>query len=215
MINADDKACMGITRSREGAISSFDNVLQNIGGINVRGLDLVLAYRMPRMSFGRLRATSASSYLLAYETKTPSAMGVRTTNLVGTISGTPTHAFPKLKSNLTLSWLFKTFDITLITRYIHSVTEKCPGLSSFPGTCSNPNADDTKSTNKLGITVYNDVQVVWSPEFERRLTVTAGVNNFLNRNPPNCFSCSLNSFEGSTYDVPGVFGYLSATLHMQ
>jgi iron complex outermembrane receptor protein len=106
-------------------------------------------------------------------------------------------------------------DITLVTRYIHSVIEKCPGLSAFPGTCSNPNADDTKSTNKLGITVYNDVQAVWSPEFDRRLTVTAGVKNLLNRDPPACYSCSLNSFEGSTYDVPGVFGYLNATFHVQ
>ena len=215
VLNADDKACMGIARSPQGAISAFDNVLQNIGGINVRGVDLTLAYRMPRKSFGRLRALWQSAYLVAYETKTPSTDGVRTTDLVGTVSGTPTHAFPRLKSNLTLSWLYKTLDVTLITRYIHSVTEHCPGLSAFPGTCSNPNADDTKSTNKLGVTVYNDVQMVWSPEFDRRLAITAGVNNFLNRAPPNCYSCSLNSFEGTTYDVPGIFGYLSATFHMQ
>ena len=215
VLNADDKACTGIMRGPEGAISTFDNVLQNIGGLDVRGVDLTLGYRMPRKSFGRLRATSQSSYLLGYETKTPSAGGVRTTDLVGAVSGTPTHAFPRLKSNLTLSWLYKTFDITLITRYIHSVKEQCPGLAMFPGTCSNPNPDDTKSTNKLGITVYNDAQVVWSPEFDRRLTVTAGVNNFLNRDPPSCFSCSLNGFEGTTYDVPGMFGYLSATYHMQ
>jgi iron complex outermembrane receptor protein len=215
VLNADDKACTGIMRSPEGAISSYDNVLQNIGGLNVRGLDLTLGYRMPRKSFGRLRATSQSSYLLAYETKTPSAAGLRTTDLVGTVSGTPTHAFPRFKSNLALSWLYKTFDITLITRYIHSVKEHCPGLAKFPGTCSNPNPDDTKATNKLGITVYNDVQVVWSPEFDRKLTVTAGVNNLLDRNPPSCFSCSLNGFEGATYDVPGIFGYLTATYHMQ
>jgi iron complex outermembrane receptor protein len=206
---------MGIVRSPEGAISAFDNVLQNIGGINVRGLDLTLAYRMPRQSFGRLRANWQSSYLLAYETKTPSATGVKVTDLVGTISGTPTHAFPRFKSNLTLSWLYQAFDVTLVTRYIHSVTEQCPGLAAFPGTCSDPNKDDTKSTNKLGITVYNDVQVVWSPDFDHRLTVTAGVNNLLNRDPPSCYSCSLNGFEGATYDVPGVFGYLSATYHMQ
>jgi iron complex outermembrane receptor protein len=215
VLNADDKACAGIMRSAQGTISSFDNVLQNIGGINVRGLDLTLSYRMPRMSFGRLRATSQSSYLLAYETKTPSTDGIRTTDLVGTVSGTPTHAYPRFKSNLTLAWLYKSFDLTLITRYIHSVTEKCPGLSAFPGTCSNPNADDTKSTNRLGVTVYNDIQVVWSPEFDRRLTVTAGVNNLLDRDPPNCFSCTLNGFEGATYDVPGVFGYLTATFHVQ
>jgi len=64
------------------------------------------------------------------------------------------------------------------------VTEGCRGLADFPGTCSDPNkTDDNLSTNKLGITVYNDVQVLWTPEFDRRLTVTAGVNNILNRDP--------------------------------
>jgi len=95
------------------------------------------------------------------------------------------------------------------------VTEQCPGLSDFPGTCSNPNTDDTKATNKLGIMVYNDVQMMWSPEFDHQLTVTAGVNNILNRDPPNCYSCSLNGFEGTTYDVPGMFGYVSAAYHVQ
>jgi len=214
VLSADDTACKGIVRSPQGAIASFDNVLQNIGGLNVRGLDLTLSYRMPRKPFGRFRATSQTSYLLAYETKVPSADGLQTTNLVGTVSGTPTHAFPKFKSNLALAWQYQRFDVSLITRYIHSVTEQCPGLSDFPGTCSNPDPDDTKATNKLGISVYNDVQVVWSPEFDPQLTVTAGVNNVLDRDPPACYSCSLNGFEGTTYDVPGIFGYLSATYHV-
>jgi iron complex outermembrane receptor protein len=215
VLGADSEACKGITRSPEGAISAFNNVLQNIGGITVRTLDMTLAYRVPRHRFGRFRTTLQTSYLLAYETRTPSATGSATTNLVGTISGTPTHAFPRQKFNLTLSWLYRTFDVTLVARYIDSVTEHCPGLAAFPGTCSNPNPDDTKATNKLGVTVYNDVQLVWSPEFDHRLTVTAGVNNLLNQDPPSCYSCSLNGFEGATYDVPGIFGYLSATYHMQ
>jgi len=215
VLGGDNRSCEGITRSAQGAISSFNNVLLNIGGITVRGLDLTLSYRVPRHSFGKFRATWQSSYLLAYRTTVPSTDGFVTTDLVGTVSGTPTHAFPRVKSNLALSWMYQGFDVSLITRYIHSVTEQCPGLSEFPGTCSNPNEDDTKATNKLGITVYSDVQVMWSPAFDHQLTVTAGVNNLFNRDPPNCYSCSLNGFEGTTYDVPGVFGYLSAAYHVQ
>ena len=85
-----------------------------------------------------------------------------------------------------------------------------------PGTCSDIKEDDlAASTNHLGATVYNDVQVVWSPAFAPALTVTAGVNNLLNRDPPTCYSCSLNGFNGTTYDVPGIFGYLSAAYRMQ
>jgi iron complex outermembrane receptor protein len=171
---------------------------------------------MPRQDFGRFRATSQSSLLLAYEERVPAGTGFETVDRTGTIAGTPERAYPRLKSALALDWLYKQIEVTLTTRYIHSLTEQCRDLGDFPGTCSNPNKDDdSKSTNKLGIQIYNDVQVVWAPEFDRGLTITAGVNNLLNRVPPTCFSCSLNGFNPATYDVPGIFGYLSATYHMQ
>jgi iron complex outermembrane receptor protein len=208
--------CDGILRNPQGTIFSFSNALQNLGGINVRGIDLALAYRGPRMELGRFRASWQSSYLLAYEEKVPNATGFDTVDRTGTIAGTPERAFPRLKSALALGWLLKQLELTLTTRYVHSLTEQCRDLADFPGTCSNPNmADDTKSTNKLGITIYNDVQVIWNPPSERGLTVTAGVNNIFNRDPPTCYSCSLNGFNGLTYDVPGIFGYLSATYHVQ
>jgi len=206
--------CNGILRNPQGTIFSFNNELQNLGGINVRGLDLTVTYRGPRKPFGRFRATSQSSLLLAYEEKVPSAEGFDTVDRTGTIAGTPERAYPKFKSALALAWLHKQIEVTFTTRYIHSLTEQCRDLADFPGTCSNPNPDDdTKSTNKLGVMIYNDLQVLWTPQ--RDLTITAGVNNLFNRNPPTCYSCSLNGFNGLTYDVPGVFGYLSATYHVQ
>ncbi len=216
-IAGDDELCKGILRNSQGSIFSFSNTLLNLGGINVRGLDLTLAYRGPRKPFGRFRVTHQSSYLLAYEEKVPSADGIETVDRTGTVAGTPERVYPRFKSALAIAWLYQALSVTLTSRYIHSVTEGCrgQGLNTIPGACSNGNADPALSTNKLGATVYNDVQVVWSPEFDHGLTITAGVNNLLNRDPPKCFSCSLNGFAGSTYDVPGVFGYLSATYHVQ
>ncbi len=212
----DATACKGIERNTQGAIFSFTNELQNTGAINTRGLDLSLAYRGPRKPFGRFRVTSQSSYLLSFEEKIQAANGLQTIERSGKVAGEPERAFPKFKSSLALSWLYKSIELTLTTRYINSMTEECRDLADYPGTCSDPNAeDDTLSTNSLSPTVYNDLQVVWSPRFDTALTVTAGVNNLFNIDPPNCYSCSLNGFNGATYDVPGMFGYLSAAYHMQ
>src|SRR5262249_4789951 len=52
-----DAYCTGIQRNAGGTIFSFSNQLQNIGGINSRGLDLSLTYRAPRKPFGRFRVT--------------------------------------------------------------------------------------------------------------------------------------------------------------
>jgi iron complex outermembrane receptor protein len=133
----------------------------------------------------------------------------------GKIDGTPERAYPKFKSNLALGWQYQSFDVTLTTRYIHSLREACRDLAAYPTTCSDFNEIDANSTNHLGITVYNDLQVLWSPQFDHGLAITAGVNNLFDRDPPACFSCSLNGFNGQTYDVPGIFGYLSATYHVQ
>jgi iron complex outermembrane receptor protein len=213
----NDLACVGIDRNAQGAIFSFTNQIENTGAINTRGLDLTMSYRSPRKNFGRFRATSQSSYLLAYDEKIEGATAgeLETLERVGFIAGEPERAFPRFKSGLALSLLTRSLEATLTTRYIHSMTEECRNLSAFPGTCSDPNMNDNLSTNKLSPAVYNDVQVIWTPPFEPKLSVTAGVNNVLNRDPPACYSCSLNGFNGATYDVPGIFGYLSATYLMQ
>jgi iron complex outermembrane receptor protein len=215
-VGGESVFCNGIQRNPQGTIFDFSNVLQNLGGINVRGIDFTVAYRAPRRDYGRLRAALQSSYLLAYDEKIPNSDGFETVNRSGTLAGVPERGYPTFKGALALGWQNKGLEATLTTRTISSLTEQCRDLSDFEDTCSDPNpADDSLSTNKLGFTVYNDVQVIWAPEFQRGFTVTAGVNNIFNRDPPTCFSCSLNGFNGTTYDVPGIFGYLSASYHVQ
>jgi iron complex outermembrane receptor protein len=210
-----EEFCKGIVRNAAGIVTSWTNALLNIGGINTRGLDLTLAYKSPRMDFGRLFATSTSSFLFTYEEQVLGASGLITNALQGTVVGAPERVFPRIKSSLLLGWLYKQLEVTLTTRYIHSTIENCAAPQNTPGTCSDPNPDFNLSTNKLGITVYNDAQLVWSPDFDHGLTITAGVNNIFNRDPPTCYSCSLNGFNPATYDVPGIFGYLSAAYHVQ
>jgi iron complex outermembrane receptor protein len=215
VIGGDDALCQGITRIATGTIVDFQNKLQNIGGIEVSGLDLTVGWRLPRKPFGKLRFSSQTSFLRKYWERTPSGGGFDVTKREGRLGGEPERAFPRVKSTLAIGWLYRRFDVTLTTRFINGVTEECRDLSGIPNTCSDPDPDDdSKSTNRLGATVYNDAQVVWSPAQAPALTVTAGVNNLLNRDPPVCYSCSLNGFNGTTYDVPGIFAYLSAAYRL-
>src|SRR5262249_11346387 len=147
VIGNDSASCNGIVRNSLGTISSFDNALQNLGGINVRGFDLTVAYRTPRKPIGRFRAAWNSSYLLAYEEIVPSDKGFTTINRAGTIAGTPERAYPRFKSSLALGWLYKQLDVTLTTRYIHSLTEPCTDLTNYPQTCSDFKPVDADSTN--------------------------------------------------------------------
>jgi iron complex outermembrane receptor protein len=36
-----------------------------------------------------------------------------------------------------------------------------------------------------------------------KLKLALGVNNVFGEDPPICYSCSLNGYDASTYDIPG------------
>ena len=92
----------------------------------------------------------------------------------------------------------------LSLRYLSSLTEQCVGLrgglraDSF---CSN----GPGRRNELDSVIYTDVQVSWAPAqfFDGDWTFTVGVNNLLNEEPPICFSCDLNSLDGTLYPDRG------------
>ena len=42
---------------------------------------------------------------------------------------------------------------------------------------------------------------------DHQFTLTIGGNNLTDRDPPGCFTCSVNNYDPTTYDVPGQFFY--------
>jgi outer membrane receptor protein involved in Fe transport len=75
--------------------------------------------------------------------------------------------------------------------------------------------DEDVSTHSIAVRVYNDARVSWNPAFDNRLAGNVGVNNLFNVDPPLCYSCARNGFNGWTWDVPGVFAYISAAYTTQ
>jgi iron complex outermembrane recepter protein len=132
------------------------------------------------------------------------------------VAGEPERAFPRLKSAFVIDWFLEQVGASLTTRYVHKSIEPCAVEADAPGVCSNPDEfDPTQSTNLLKPKVYNDLQIVWIPAFlDSAFNLTAGVNNMFNIEPPACYSCSLNGFNTTAYDVPGIFGYLTASYRL-
>lgn len=211
-VAGDAVACMGIERASTGTITSFSNTLRNLSKLETSGIDFKVNYQTGMLPIGRLRARWFSNFLIDYAEFVPTASDYQKIELQGLVRGEPEKAYPRLKSNLMFEWMLDELTFMLGTRYIHSVREPCQGLRGL-ASCSDFSAnemEDETSTNVLRVKVYNDVRVTWNPSFDERLTVMIGVNNIFNVDPPTCYSCALNGFNGATYDVPGVFGYISA-----
>nr|MBX2859163.1 TonB-dependent receptor [Cellvibrionaceae bacterium] len=213
----DAVSCAGISRTASGVINGFANQLTNIGSIQTSGYDLRFNYLSPETSVGSFTVNWSSSVLQEYIVTTPTSSGFSGIDRAGTELGDPEAAYPELKSTLNLDWQMADWRFSLSARFIDSVSESCVGLSDFPGLCSEPNLDDDElSENTMDRTIYQDVQVTWFKDRDDgELTVSLGVNNLFDQQPPECYSCALNGFDATTYDVPGRFLYLRLGYRMR
>ncbi len=197
-LRGDAASCALVIRTANGFVNEIDGTLQNLDSIRTRGIDMTVNYRSPRTHFGTLGLTANATFLLKYVLS--ASNGFVVLDRRGTERGSPDQAFPKVKYNGTIDWSLGDIAASFTGRYIHSVTE-INGNTGLP--------------NKLDSRFYGDVQVRLTPSLlDRRFVLTAGVNNVFNQDPPGCFSCSLNNFDPTTYDVPGQFGYLRLSYKM-
>lgn len=193
----DAASCGLVIRTSNGFINEIDGTLQNLDSIRTKGLDVTLNYMTPDTGIGTFGLTANATWLLKYVLS--ASNGFVVLDRKGTERGSPDQAFPKFKGNATVNWSIGDFAAAFTGRYIDSVVEQ----------------GGPTGTNKLDSRFYGDIQLTFTPSFlDQRFAFTAGVNNVFNQDPPACFSCSLNNFDPTTYDVPGQFGYLRVSYKM-
>jgi iron complex outermembrane receptor protein len=210
----DPNLCAGITRTGTGSIVSFDNFLKNLGSIDTKGYDLNFVWRLEETALGSIKVSWNNSFVSEFVTTDVVGTTVVVTELAG-IERTDS-AIPEWTSNLIVDWALSKWTGSWSIRMIDGVTEACtddfansPDSLANLGLCSDPDPngdlDDSDSLNRLGTTVYHDVQVGYEIGDLGGMdtTVKVGINNLFDHDPPICMSCSLNGYDASTYDMPG------------
>jgi len=207
----EDIFCDSVNRNPSGTITSIEGVLNNIGGIETSGLDFNLVLTTAETGLGTFRFQWMTSMLLKYDELIANASGgFDRIDRKGYELGSPTRGFVETKSTLNTDWFWGDWSVRLGLRYMSSLTEQCVGLvADFEQTDFCSNGPDT---NKLDSVLYADTQVSWRPSgfLGGGWTFSAGVNNLFNEKPPVCYSCDLNSLDGTIYPIAGQFWYLRA-----
>jgi iron complex outermembrane receptor protein len=201
-IHGDPASCALVKRTLKGFVNEIDATLQNLASIHVRTFDANLSYHSPPSSVGKFGLTANGSWLLEYKVvQQNGAIGVFVIDRKGTERGSPDQAYPKFKGNATLDWSLGSIGASVTGRYIHSVHE----VDLVTG----------DPANLLGSRFYVDAQINWTPPIlDHRIMLTVGGNNLTDKDPPGCFSCSINNYDPTTYDVPGQFFYGRITYKM-
>ena len=185
--NNDPIACSRVRRGG-GEVARIDAQLENVAAIKTKGIDLNLAYRTAQGPMGRFGFTWNNNFLQNFDLILPTTDGTEKISREGTEVGSPSQAYPKWKSIGIIDWDGFGFGASFTGRYIKSVRES--------------------TGNKMKSMFYTDFQGRWTPSFFRdRFSFAVGVNNLFDVKAPACFTCDVNGFDPTTYDIPGRYYY--------
>jgi iron complex outermembrane receptor protein len=229
---ANPLICGQVNRLPSGTITSIEGQLQNIGGIETNGVDVNFDLALAESGIGQFRFQLMASFLLDYDELFPDLVngGFNRVERAGLELGSPTRGFVEQKATLNTYWDYGDFSALLSLRYLSELTEQCVGLvADFvltvdscdgpiidpPPTGPDPEDDPPpfRAINSLDSQLYVDLQFGWAPEdlFGGGWSFAVGVQNLTDEEPPICFSCDLNSLDGTIYPIAGQFWYLRAS----
>ncbi len=191
----DPLYCSGITRAVTGGINSFNNRLTNLGSIETDGYDIDLFWTFPETEGGhRFRATWRNTFVGKYEAfgangqRQPQGPGIEVND----------GGIPEWSAAASLDWAHGPWSASWALRHTSELTEDCGDAAGF-AVCS----DQASGRNTLEAITYHDVQMSYRIDWMQGVTLSAGINNLFDKDPPICLSCSLNGYDPSTYDIPG------------
>lgn len=206
----DPAFCSVQDRNAAGYIAFLNDTLENLGRVDTSGFDFGVSWVGNETSIGRFSASWQSTYTKSF-TSIDTGTGLAEPGTVGIEVNN--SSIPRLRSQVRLNWALGNWSASWAVRYTSALTEDCGAAAGFP-VCGNPttSAQFPDGSNHLGATTYNDARLSWKLPIKLPVTISGGINNILDRDPPTCLSCSLNGYDASTYDLPGRFWYLEANV---
>jgi outer membrane receptor protein involved in Fe transport len=188
-----DAYCQRIHRlaSQGGAIDYIDNPQSNVGGTSTSGLDTAITYDHQFGSAGRFREQLEGQYLFKYNLD----------NSFQIIHGRGVYdlgVFPKYKANFSTAWQHPMgigggFNFRFVGSY-----KECKQNDCNHGQARR-DVDSWYKVDLYGTYAFKNAA--------GRTSISAGVNNLLNRNPSLIYIGFAGDSDAATYDYLGRFFY--------
>ena len=190
----DPLFCDNTPRTSSGQLDTVQNELRNIGGIDASGYDIAFSYLSPETGAGTFTLNIDATHLDEYKETTNNPDGTQSVNdLTGTHPDeTFFRAFPEWRAVTTVGWNMNRFQGSLRFRWVDEMTL------------------DSGST--LDSAMFTDLRLSWNPDImDDALTVSVGLNNLLDEDPPVCDACGVIGMSPVSHDLPGTVGYVRVT----
>ena len=100
--------------------------------------------------------------------------------------------FPEWRAVTDLGWNMDRFTGSLQFRWVDEMT--------------------LDSGSKMDSAMFTDLRLSWNPDLmDDALTISVGLNNLLDEDPPVCDACGVISMSPVSRDLPGRVGYIRVT----
>ena len=189
--------CDGVPRTPSGQVGLVQNQLQNIGGIDASGMDLMFNYMSPETSVGQFSLRVNATYLDEFKSRTSNPDGTESVNdLTGRHPDeTFFRAFPEWRMVTGLDWAKNRLSGGLTIRWVDDML--------------------LDSGSNLDSVAFTDLRFTYNPEvLGDALTLSLGFNNVFDEDPPVCDACGVISMSPVSHDLPGRVGYLRVTYEL-
>lgn len=189
--------CDNVPRTSSGQLDVVQNQLQNIGGIDASGMDIMFSYAGPETSIGQFSLRVNATYLDEYKERTSNPDGSESVNdLTGRHPDeTFFRAFPEWRMVTGLDWVRDRISAGLTIRWVDDML--------------------LDSGSKLDSVAFTDLRASYTPEFfDDSLTFSIGFNNLLDEDPPVCDACGIIGLSPVSHDLPGRVGYLRVSFEL-
>jgi iron complex outermembrane recepter protein len=172
-------------------IDFIDNPVSNVGGTRTSGLDFAVVYDHKFGNIGRFREQAEAQYLFKYNLD-------NTIQVLHGLGNYDLGVYPRIKANLAVSWSHPTgVGAGLNVRLIGPYNE-----------CDGDDCNGGQLHRKVETWYKGDLYVSYGfKNVAGRTTLTAGVNNVLNRDPSLIYIGFAGDSDASTYDYMGRFFY--------
>ena len=183
--------CDSVPRTPSGQVGLVSNQLQNIGGIDATGFDLMVSWASPEFGLGQFNAQVNLTKLSDYTEKVSNADGsISENDLTGQHTDeTFARAFPELRANTLIGWTRNRWNGSLMFRWVDDMT--------------------TSDGSNLDSVMFTDLRASYRPSIlDEGLLITIGFNNVFDEDPPVCFPCGVIGLSTVSHDLPGRVGYL-------
>ncbi|AXE30009.1 TonB-dependent receptor [Chromobacterium phragmitis] len=166
ILNNPAKYADRYVRDANGNYQYIIDDISNLGNISASGVDLRMSWTLPKTSLGTFMATLDGTYLAKYAYQ--NEKGGDYTNSVGRyVDAGPNFRW---QHNLTLSWMRGAWSAILSQNYKSGYTDQ--------------NASDNSKGSNHMVKPYSTWNVSGTYAFNKQFTVTAGIKNLFDQEPP-------------------------------